>query len=777
MTTGPQNIFAAEFPTLLQRHLDHLTQGSGLPLDIIRERGYRSILGKKQLADVGFAPSQQRPTGLLLPVCPPDGSNGFYCYRPDVPRTTKDGKELKYELPKGAMVRLDVPPRCRPLLGDPAVPLWLTEGQKKADALAAQGVGAVALLGVWNFKGRNDFGGVTLLADFDLIAWNSRNVQIVFDSDLLTKRPVQDALARLTEILQRKGAQVTAVYLPPAPGGGKVGVDDFLLAHTCAELEALIDVPRPQPKLAPATIELLDEAPPRLSRPVALIAGWGYVATWLYVKETIIEQLDREGKLVRLDPPQVVTEQRLFIVREDGRVYGDWGDEPLTALGFDIHLPEIPPPDKLWSTPGVKAYNAGFRPEPAEVFQRLAAVVDHFLDFDRSLAPQQTMCELVACYILATWFLDAFTVMGFLWPNGDWGSGKTKLLRVVTALAYLGQVILASGTFASLRDLADYGATLAFDDAENLADPKTSDPEKRTLLLAGNRKGNTIPVKEPRADGTWRTRYVQTFCPRLFSAIRLPDNVLASRAIIVPLVRTADKYKANADPLNPAKWPHDQRLLLNDLWALAVANLATLPAYEAQVDDNAGMLGRNLEPWRAVLAIALWLTEHGVTGLYERLHQLAQDYTQKERPALERSNLTALVIRALCQCTGASIASIPSISSIRMEKGNTPIAKCWTLTTADITAAAITLAQDGDSEGETDHITSKRVGRILARLRLEKDPDTSIRAWKLTADQLARLIIAFGFVAPPSQVNAGNAEDAGNACRPAEQGDYEEGDV
>src|SRR6266540_153403 len=201
MTTGPQNIFAAEFPTLLQRHLDHLTQGSGLPLDIIRERGYRSILGKKQLADVGFAPSQQRPTGLLLPVCPPDGSNGFYCYRPDVPRTTKDGKELKYELPKGAMVRLDVPPRCRPLLGDPAVPLWLTEGQKKADALAAQGVGAVALLGVWNFKGRNDFGGVTLLADFDLIAWNSRNVQIVFDSDLLTKRPVQDALARLTEIL------------------------------------------------------------------------------------------------------------------------------------------------------------------------------------------------------------------------------------------------------------------------------------------------------------------------------------------------------------------------------------------------------------------------------------------------------------------------------------------------------------------------------------------------------------------------------------------------
>jgi hypothetical protein len=232
-------------------------------------------------------------------------------------------------------------------------------------------------------------GGVTLLADFDLIAWNTRVIRPVFDSDLLTKRPVQDALARLTEILQRKGAQVTAVYLPPAPGGGKIGVDDFLLTHTCAELEALIDVPRPQPTLAPAQVELLDEAPPRLSRPLALIAGQGYAATWLYVRETKTATLDRAGHVVRLDPPQVTTEQRLFIVRDDGRVFGDGGDASLEALGFDVHLPDIPPPEKLWSTRGVKAYHTGGRPDPADVFQRLMAVINHFLDFDRSWPPSR----------------------------------------------------------------------------------------------------------------------------------------------------------------------------------------------------------------------------------------------------------------------------------------------------------------------------------------------------------------------------------------------------
>jgi peptidoglycan/xylan/chitin deacetylase (PgdA/CDA1 family) len=92
------------------------------------------------------------------------------------------------------------------------IPLWLTEGQKKADSLASRGACAIALLGVWNFKGKNDFGGVTFLADFDHVAWNGRDVRIVFDNDMMRKPSVRKALERLTEHLQRKGATVSAVY-------------------------------------------------------------------------------------------------------------------------------------------------------------------------------------------------------------------------------------------------------------------------------------------------------------------------------------------------------------------------------------------------------------------------------------------------------------------------------------------------------------------------------------------------------------------------------------
>ncbi len=257
--------FAAEAPAFLQRHYDALRRGSGITDDVIRERGYRSILGKQELADLGFSPAQRRPPGLLLPVWTPDGQNPLYVYRPDLPRSDARGRPLKYEMPAGARVRLDVPPRCRAALGDPSVPLWITEGIKKADALASVGLCAIALLGVWNFKGKNPVGGVALLADFDCLALNGRSVVIVYDSDVSRKPQVHAALDRLVEHLCRKGATVGVISLPDGQDKDgkpvKTGVDDYLLSHTVADLEALAQ----DPAVAPAGRD--GETPPGPPQP------------------------------------------------------------------------------------------------------------------------------------------------------------------------------------------------------------------------------------------------------------------------------------------------------------------------------------------------------------------------------------------------------------------------------------------------------------------------------------------------------------------------------
>jgi len=737
----------ADVAGLSSEHYKTLSEGSGISDEIIRRRGYRTITDSSELAALGFARQQARVPGLLLPVHCTDGSNGFAVYRPDIPRVAEDRRKrnpdgtfkqrlIKYEMPKGAAVRLDCPPLVRAQLADPSVPLWITEGQKKADCLVSRGLCAIALLGVWNWKGRNSFGGVTFLADWDYIAVKRRDTRILFDSDLMTKVEVRAALDRLIEHLQRKGSHLSAVYLPSV-AGGKVGVDDYMLDHSVSELEALIEGPRPKLRAAEPTVELLEEEPLTMRRPIALINDAAYVAIWPYVRVTRTEDLDANGNVVRFDKPVTVEERRLLVMREDGMTFGDGGFEPMSKLGINVVLPEIPLDEKLWSVKGIKSFRGGARPDPRDVFERIADVIDRFIDFDRSFAEQRTMAELVACYVLASWFLDAFNVIGYLWSNGERGSGKTQLLLLIAELSYLGQVILAGGSYASLRDLADYGALLAFDDAENLVDMKQGDPDKRALLLAGNRRGNKVALKELGLNKTWRTRYVNTFCPRLFSAIHLPDPVLASRTIIIPLVKTADRYRANADALDYLLWPHDKRKLVDDCWAMSLCHLREVTKYEALVNQKAELTGRTLEPWRAILATAAWLTDRGVEGLYKRMHAVSLNY-QGERDDMEQTDLTRLVIRALKVCLDL-VGDVLTLCDVSLED------RPHFIKTRTIADSAKEIAEADELAIDSDKINSKRIGWVLLRLRIRKsrEPGTGQKGWKLSRLELEKFLLAF----------------------------------
>ena len=84
------------------------------------------------------------------------------------------------------------------------MPLFITEGIKKGDALVSCGRCTVTLLGVWSWRGRNDDGGLTALAEWDYVALNDREVYIVFDSDVMLKPEVHKAMVRLKAFLESR---------------------------------------------------------------------------------------------------------------------------------------------------------------------------------------------------------------------------------------------------------------------------------------------------------------------------------------------------------------------------------------------------------------------------------------------------------------------------------------------------------------------------------------------------------------------------------------------
>jgi Domain of unknown function (DUF3854) len=184
-----------------------------------------------------FRPGRRVP-GLLVPQLRADGSTWGYQYRPDEPRL-RDGKPVKYETPWQQRNGLDIPPRVGKLLGDPAVPLWITEGVKKADCGAINGLCIVALSGVWNWLHTNTAGGKVALPDLrDVALNNGRRVILAFDGDVARTPAVHKALHALASYLATKGAKVECAHLPDTDV--MTGLDDYLADHRVDELWRLV---------------------------------------------------------------------------------------------------------------------------------------------------------------------------------------------------------------------------------------------------------------------------------------------------------------------------------------------------------------------------------------------------------------------------------------------------------------------------------------------------------------------------------------------------------
>ncbi len=294
-----------------------LLRDSAITADVAAARGYRTVTTRAELRRLGFSDAQARVPALLVPVWTVRGEIELYQIRPDHPRIVKDksgkAKPLKYETPKGARMMLDVPPLVRPMLDDPSVPLFVTEGVRKDDAGASAGLCCVGLLGVWNFRGTNEHGGKVALTCWELVALNGRIIYIVFDSDIMEKRPVRAALVRLKAFLESRGATVRVIYLPPGPGGVKVGLDDFFAAGaTVEQLLALasdkVRGVRPAPdetdsavrhpfRLTPAAVEYAEESDDSATE-------WVRVCSRLDVLALARDAEGREwGRLLRVTDP------------------------------------------------------------------------------------------------------------------------------------------------------------------------------------------------------------------------------------------------------------------------------------------------------------------------------------------------------------------------------------------------------------------------------------------------------------------------------------------
>lgn len=228
-------------------------------------------LSPDQLADLrrsgltdGFIELMQceglRPTDLplkgavsayRLPYFNLDGSVNCFSRLKFVPEVLDaNGKKIKYWQEKGSAPHLYLPPRVdwRRMAQDAAVPLIVTEGEKKAAAGCQAGLRVLGIGGAWNWTSTLDNGDKLTLPMLDEFQCTGRPVDICPDSDAWhddkTGWNIRQAFFALAKALQQRGATVLFVVLPDLHGQ-KAGLDDWLLVpgneveHAWPKLERL----------------------------------------------------------------------------------------------------------------------------------------------------------------------------------------------------------------------------------------------------------------------------------------------------------------------------------------------------------------------------------------------------------------------------------------------------------------------------------------------------------------------------------------------------------
>ncbi|MBP7935827.1 MAG: hypothetical protein KA354_14360 [Phycisphaerae bacterium] len=272
-----------------------------------------------------------------------------------------------------------------------------------------------------------------------------------------------------------------------------------------------------------------------------------------------------------------------------------------------------------WSTVGRKQWLEGKTPDAAGLFHCLSETIRRFVvlpDEDAAGA-----CATVALWTMLTYCFPAWPAVPYLHITGPLGSGKTRLLEVLSRLVW--RPTLASSLTAGVlyRTLHESGGTFLLDENERLAEKGSQASELRTALLAGYKAGGHVHRLQKDGDG-FRAVQFDVYGPKAMGSIGDLPPALASRCIQLRMLRARGDHsqvQARLDA-DPEVWQG----LRDDLHAFTLTHAGEIVRVaRAQDELTRTMSGRDAELWRPLFALAVICERASAVGLVSGLREFA----------------------------------------------------------------------------------------------------------------------------------------------------------
>ena len=663
-------------------HLEDL-QKSGLTDESIEQSGIRTV----------FPPSEiNKKIGSNIPgltscyEIPYD--NNFSRFRAFYDSKSK-GRNPRYLQRKDSGNRLYVAHAVKPVLNDPSIPLYITEGEKKTLKATQEGLLCIGLSGLWNWKNK---GSKNLIADFDLLAVKDRNVYIVPDNDWLHankhgyRKNLKQAVYALADKLKERQARVFIVELPQ---GEEKGLDDYLCNHTAEEFQSLpvIEVKSLSERIAEATPENVQE----ILKEIAEIKSETEQAILI---ENLSKKLHIGKRAIQKDIQHSKGDAKEELKAVISANIPGLVDLALDETGTVVYLiknSDVLEVATIYEHEGVLYSPPGKEYLPFELSRAEAVVKWCQTDNDKRLFEDVISCLkrfsylfdnqflIVACKVFLTYIQDHPDIhyMPMILFYAVPERGKSRTGKAVAYISYRGIHVVDLREANLFRFSQNLKATLFFDLMDLWKKAERNGAED-ILLLRYEKGAKATRVIYPEKGAFKDTVNYDVYGPTLIATNTPLHKILDSRGINITMPNKPGNYE------NPT--PEKVREIKERVtaWRARVQN-APLPSIEP-ID---GIQGRLWDISQPLLQVCKMVYPEGLDRLKDALLEVAGQRIEDKKASIEGQIVTIL--------HELSPEGIPE----------------WTIETSEL------LTQLNKSRPEEHKLTSQYLGRKLKAIGLQ----------------------------------------------------------
>jgi hypothetical protein len=244
-------------------------------------------------------------------------------------------------------------------------------------------------------------------------------------------------------------------------------------------------------------------------------------------------------------------------------------------------------------------------PTWAEAYKRVFDLVDYW-----TVLKDEREKHLVTAWTLGTYVHQCFSTYPRLSLQGNMHTGKSKVLRTISLIAFNGlwQINPTMSTIFRLIDALR--PTLCLDEIESLSG--TDHKEINSILNQGYLRGAHLLRSEKLADGSFEPRAYGVYAPIAFGGIRGLNRVLADRTITITTVLSTDLEAINRD------FPSDNADFAKARAACyAVLLLRSQDALNSTVELPGWLNGRNRQLYKPLLIIARLAGDEAAKAIQE----------------------------------------------------------------------------------------------------------------------------------------------------------------